>query len=230
MSSSSPTTPRPIATSSVTSWASSSVDSGGGWLIFAMPPSEIAFHPTDESPTNEIYLLCDDLTADMSLDSQGVVYFTQVDEERWGTIDPVHVAGRNDDRALSAQAPDGASARLRQQFLGALVVTRRLSSAPRSRPANAKKRDHEFRTVTERGDGIGDVEARQDRDQPGDAQHGADLTRHVEYAAAGAETSRGNRRGAGTDQRRNGEPDARSARGAGRARGGWRRPRGLGSG
>ncbi len=42
-----------------------SVDSGGGWLIFAMPPSEIAFHPTDEPPVNEIYLLSDDLATDM---------------------------------------------------------------------------------------------------------------------------------------------------------------------
>lgn len=63
-----------------------SVDSGGGWLIFEMPPSEIAFHPTDESPTNEIYLLCDDLTAEMERLTRKGVVFTTVDEERWGTI------------------------------------------------------------------------------------------------------------------------------------------------
>jgi catechol 2,3-dioxygenase-like lactoylglutathione lyase family enzyme len=64
----------------------SGVDSGGGWLIFEMPPSEVAFHPTDESPTNEIYLLCDDLAIEMQqLEEKGVV-FTPVDEERWGTI------------------------------------------------------------------------------------------------------------------------------------------------
>jgi catechol 2,3-dioxygenase-like lactoylglutathione lyase family enzyme len=64
----------------------SSVDSGGGWLIFEMPPAEIAFHPTDDSPTNEIYLLCDDLAAEMGLlESKGVA-FTAVDEERWGTV------------------------------------------------------------------------------------------------------------------------------------------------
>jgi catechol 2,3-dioxygenase-like lactoylglutathione lyase family enzyme len=63
-----------------------SVDSGGGWLIFEMPPSEIAFHPTDGGPTNEIYLLCDDLVVEMQrLESQGVA-FSQVDEERWGTV------------------------------------------------------------------------------------------------------------------------------------------------
>src|SRR5579863_145766 len=63
-----------------------SVDSGGGWLIFAMPPSEIAFHPTDEGPTNELYLLCDDLGTEMQrLASKGVA-FSQVDEERWGSV------------------------------------------------------------------------------------------------------------------------------------------------
>jgi catechol 2,3-dioxygenase-like lactoylglutathione lyase family enzyme len=63
-----------------------SVDSGGGWLIFAMPPSEIAFHPTDDAPTNELYFLTDDLTAEMArLESKGVV-FTPVDDERWGTV------------------------------------------------------------------------------------------------------------------------------------------------
>jgi catechol 2,3-dioxygenase-like lactoylglutathione lyase family enzyme len=63
-----------------------SVDSGGGWLIFEMPPSEIAFHPTDESPTNEIYLLCDDLATEMKqLQAKGVT-FTSVEEERWGTL------------------------------------------------------------------------------------------------------------------------------------------------
>ncbi len=40
-----------------------SVDSGGGWLIFALPPSELALHPTDEADDHELYLLCDDIEA-----------------------------------------------------------------------------------------------------------------------------------------------------------------------
>ena len=39
------------------------VDVGGGWLIFALPPSELAFHPSDESVAHETYLLCDDIDA-----------------------------------------------------------------------------------------------------------------------------------------------------------------------
>ena len=36
------------------------VDAGGGWLIFALPPGEIAVHP---GPAGEcqLYLMCDDL-------------------------------------------------------------------------------------------------------------------------------------------------------------------------
>jgi hypothetical protein len=40
-----------------------SVDAGDGWLIFAVPPAEVAVHPTDEGGRAEIYLLCDDVTA-----------------------------------------------------------------------------------------------------------------------------------------------------------------------
>lgn len=63
-----------------------SVDSGGGWLIFAMPPSEIAFHPTDQGTTNELYLLCDDLDAEMRRLASKGVDFSPVDEERWGSV------------------------------------------------------------------------------------------------------------------------------------------------
>ena len=38
-----------------------SVDAGGGWLIFALPPAELGIHPTDGSPRQELYLMCDDI-------------------------------------------------------------------------------------------------------------------------------------------------------------------------
>ena len=42
-----------------------SVDAGHGWLIFAVPPAEIAAHPTEaaEEPHHQLYLMCDDLKA-----------------------------------------------------------------------------------------------------------------------------------------------------------------------
>ena len=43
-----------------------SVDAGGGWLIFKLPPAEAAVHP-DETPGAGLYLMCDDLEADMQV-------------------------------------------------------------------------------------------------------------------------------------------------------------------
>jgi predicted enzyme related to lactoylglutathione lyase len=39
------------------------VDAHDGWLIFALPPAELAFHPTDETPRHELYLMCHDVAA-----------------------------------------------------------------------------------------------------------------------------------------------------------------------
>ena len=43
-----------------------SVDAGGGWLIFALPPAELGVHPTDGPPHHELYLMCDDLDATLA--------------------------------------------------------------------------------------------------------------------------------------------------------------------
>jgi hypothetical protein len=39
-----------------------SVDAGGGWLIFALPPAELASHPAEEDRHHELYLMCDEFT------------------------------------------------------------------------------------------------------------------------------------------------------------------------
>lgn len=62
------------------------VDSGGGWLIFALPPAEVAVHPTDGAPGHELYLMCDDLAATLAgLADAGVEIVRQPAEQRWGT-------------------------------------------------------------------------------------------------------------------------------------------------
>jgi hypothetical protein len=61
-------------------------DAGHGWLIFALPPAEVAVHPTDGDGSHELYLMCDDvhaLIADMK--SQGIAT-SPVHEERWGRL------------------------------------------------------------------------------------------------------------------------------------------------
>jgi catechol 2,3-dioxygenase-like lactoylglutathione lyase family enzyme len=73
-----------------------SVDAGHGWLIFALPPTEAAFHPSENGSVHELYLLCDDLKAEMaSLASKGVAC-SAVQEERWGSITKMRLPGGGD--------------------------------------------------------------------------------------------------------------------------------------
>jgi hypothetical protein len=62
-----------------------SVDAGGGWLIFALPPAEAAVHPA-EAPAAELYLMCDDLETEMHTLSGRGVACSPVEEARWGSI------------------------------------------------------------------------------------------------------------------------------------------------
>src|SRR5258708_11167674 len=59
-----------------------SVDAGHGWLIFALPPAEAAFHPSDENGPHELYFLCDSLKAEMASLAKKDVTCTEVDESR----------------------------------------------------------------------------------------------------------------------------------------------------
>jgi catechol 2,3-dioxygenase-like lactoylglutathione lyase family enzyme len=64
----------------------SSVDAGQGWLIFALPPAEAAFHPAEKNDVHELYFMCDDLkAAKKSLDEHKVKY-GPAKEERWGNL------------------------------------------------------------------------------------------------------------------------------------------------
>ena len=63
------------------------VDAGAGWLIFRMPPAELAVHPSDGPSGHELYFLCDELETTMSeLRAKGVEFTHPVSEERWGRL------------------------------------------------------------------------------------------------------------------------------------------------
>jgi hypothetical protein len=70
------------------------VDAGGGWLILALPPAEIAVHPTDGAPLQEIYLMCDDLEATLAeLAKKGVKTAGPVEEAGWGLLTHIALPG-----------------------------------------------------------------------------------------------------------------------------------------
>ena len=73
-----------------------SVDAGRGWLIFALPPAEAAFHPSEENGLHELFFMCDDLTAEMAALAQKSVEFSEVQEARWGSIVRIKLPGGSD--------------------------------------------------------------------------------------------------------------------------------------
>jgi len=63
------------------------VDSGGGWLIFKLPPAEIAVHPTDGETKHEFYLMCDNIEKLLAeLTAKGVEVASPVSDEGWGLL------------------------------------------------------------------------------------------------------------------------------------------------
>jgi catechol 2,3-dioxygenase-like lactoylglutathione lyase family enzyme len=69
-----------------------SVDAGHGWLIFALPPSELAVHPAEES-ASELYLMCDDLAVEMRALGERGVQCSDVEEARWGSVTRIRLPG-----------------------------------------------------------------------------------------------------------------------------------------
>jgi catechol 2,3-dioxygenase-like lactoylglutathione lyase family enzyme len=71
-----------------------SVDAGGGWLIFALPPAELGVHPTDGPPKHELYLMCDDVAATVTaLRGKGVELARPVSDEGFGRVAYLDVPG-----------------------------------------------------------------------------------------------------------------------------------------
>ena len=95
-------------------------DAGHGWQIFALPPAEVALHPSDENDVHELYLMCRDvheLIAEMK--SKGIET-TPVHEERWGLLTRVTL-------------PSGSKLGIYQPKHASPLDTR--AQAPRKRPA-----------------------------------------------------------------------------------------------
>ena len=70
-----------------------SVDAGHGWLIFALPPAELAVHPAEDDNRHELYLMCDDLKAEIAVLGSKGVKCSKVQEARWGSITKITLPG-----------------------------------------------------------------------------------------------------------------------------------------
>jgi len=70
-----------------------SVDAGRGWLIFALPTAESAFHPDADNDRHELYLMCDNLKAEMAALGAKGAECVEVVEARWGSITKIRLPG-----------------------------------------------------------------------------------------------------------------------------------------
>jgi predicted enzyme related to lactoylglutathione lyase len=72
----------------------SSVDAGGGWLIFACPPAELAAHPTEGAEHHELYFMCDDIHATIDeLKDKGAEFTGPVTDEGFGLMTALRLPG-----------------------------------------------------------------------------------------------------------------------------------------
>jgi predicted enzyme related to lactoylglutathione lyase len=63
------------------------VDAGGGWLIFKLPPAEVAMHPAAGAAAQEFFFMCDDIDATVQeMTAKGVEFPHPITEERWGRL------------------------------------------------------------------------------------------------------------------------------------------------
>lgn len=70
------------------------VDAGGGWLIFATPPGEMAVHP-GERAGHEITFMCDDLDSTIEeLSGKGVEFAGEPKDEGWGIVTTMILPGQ----------------------------------------------------------------------------------------------------------------------------------------
>ena len=69
------------------------IDLGGGWLVFALPPAEVALHPSSNNDVHEFYLMCDDVEALIGEMKQRSIPCTPVQTQVWGLLTHVTLPG-----------------------------------------------------------------------------------------------------------------------------------------
>jgi hypothetical protein len=71
----------------------SHIDAHGGWLIFKLPPAELAVHPSDENDMHELYLMTDDLDLEIRSLKKAGVELEPVAQQSWGRSTRIQLPG-----------------------------------------------------------------------------------------------------------------------------------------
>ena len=69
------------------------VDVGNGWLIFGLPPSEVAVHPATDNDRQELYLMCDDIKSFVEAMSKHNINCSELQDQGWGILTQLRLPG-----------------------------------------------------------------------------------------------------------------------------------------
>jgi hypothetical protein len=69
------------------------IDVGEGWLIFRLPPAELAVHPSDKNNIQELYLQCDDVKAFVLEMKQNKIACSRIQNREWGLLTEITLPG-----------------------------------------------------------------------------------------------------------------------------------------
>jgi hypothetical protein len=105
------------------------VDVGGGWLIFGLPPAEVAVHPSDRNDVHEFYLMCDDVESFTTDMQQRDVECGPISDQGWGLLTQVTLPGGG---KLGVYEP-------RHARPAAMRITGKAASRPAKKPAKKRK-------------------------------------------------------------------------------------------
>jgi hypothetical protein len=70
-----------------------SVDAGDGWLIFALPPAEVAIHPSETNGAHEMYFTCENVKKEISALAKKGVRCSRLKEASWGSVTTIRLPG-----------------------------------------------------------------------------------------------------------------------------------------
>ena len=83
-----------------------SADAGAGWLIFALPPAELAVHPSSGDSQHQLFLMCDDIHATLAeLSGKGVEIAQEVRDQGWGLLAAVRLPDGSEFPIYQARHP-----------------------------------------------------------------------------------------------------------------------------
>jgi catechol 2,3-dioxygenase-like lactoylglutathione lyase family enzyme len=113
------------------------VDVGGGWLIFALPPAEVAVHPSDRDSVHEFYLMCEDVDALTKTLAKRGIECGPIEDQGWGLLTSITLPGGG---KLGAYEPrhERPLGKAKPRASGRAETARKVASKRRP-PAKAKK-------------------------------------------------------------------------------------------